>query len=250
MGEIVNFDSSKGLLTSEQIAILKQSGVIPFDAPAEQVLLFAAICKERGLSAFSKEIYLVGYSDRQSGGKKFTPIVGIGGFRKLAGVTGQFAGCDDAKFDLMADGSYKTASQYTGTEKPNTCTITVYRLLGGMRCPFTATVKFSEFSTGMQKWVTMPFQMIAKVAEAHALRKGFPEATNGIFVDEELGNIRGETMQAVVILPKMTPTHEKYNSCINHLKKGTASVQTLRAHYDLSEVEAEFLELEKAAKNG
>lgn len=244
MSEIILFDSSNGLLTGEQIGILKQSGVIPSDAPAEQVLLFAAICKERGLSAFSKEIYLVGYNDRQSGGKKFNPIVGIGGFRKLAGSTGQFAGVDDAKFDLQPDGTYKTAAQFKGGDKPDTCTITVYRVVCGIRCAFTATVKFSEFSTGMQKWVTMPFQMIMKVAEAHAIRKGFAEATNGVFVEEEIGNMQGETVQTIKVLPVMDKSHPRYNFCIESLKKGTISVDTLKHHYNLSQVEDEFLEIE------
>jgi hypothetical protein len=63
----------------------------------------------------------------------------------------------------------------------------VYRLIGGQRCPFSHEAVFSEFNTGQQKWQTMPFQMIAKVAEAFALRKAFPTKLGGLHIEEESG---------------------------------------------------------------
>ncbi len=42
----------------------------------------------------------------------------------------------------------------------------------------------------------MPFQMIAKVAEAFALRKGFSDETSGLSIEEELGAFTGETIAA------------------------------------------------------
>jgi hypothetical protein len=54
-----------------------------------------------------------------------------------------------------------------------------------MKVSFTHTAVFSEFSSGKQKWQTMPFQMIAKVAEAFALRKGFADRLSGLDIPEE-----------------------------------------------------------------
>ena len=55
----------------------------------------------------------------------------------------------------------------------------------GVRVPYTHTAAFNEFNTGKQKWASMPFQMISKTAEAHAIRKGFSE-TSGLFIPEEI----------------------------------------------------------------
>lgn len=167
-------------LTRGEVNTLVQAGIIPANTPDDQIRVFAQICKERGLSPFSKEIHLVGY------GNNYSVIVGINGFRKIAAETGQLAGVDDAKFNLTSDGKYFTAAELKAQNKlPISATVTVYRLMGGVRCPFTHTAIFSEFSSGKQKWQSMPFQMIAKVAEAFALRKGFSDRLTGLDVDAE-----------------------------------------------------------------
>jgi hypothetical protein len=140
-------------------------------------------------------VYLLGYAG------KYSIITGIDGFRKIAARTGQLCGCDDAKFDLKSDGTFKTIADFKNTEFPNSCTITVYRLIGGIRCPFTHTAKFSEFSSGKQKWATMSFQMISKVAEAFALRKAFGDATSGISIEEEAVAI-SDTQSTIPIIIK------------------------------------------------
>jgi phage recombination protein Bet len=168
-------------LDAEQINTLTQAGIIPHGTPPAQIAVFARICKERGLSPFSKEIYLVGY------GGKFSTIVGINGLRKIAADTHQHAGTDDVKFDLQPDGTYKTAAQLADARAlPQTATATVYRIVSGQRVAFTHTAVYKEFA-GTGKWQQMPFQMIAKVAEAFALRKAFADRVTGLDIEEEGG---------------------------------------------------------------
>lgn len=174
-----NNQTQNGELTQSNINTLVQAGIIPRGTPSEQVRVFARVCQERGISPFSKEIYLVGY-----GGKYYT-IVGINGFRKIASETGQHAGTDDAKFNVDSKGNFKTASELKSEGKnPTSATVTVYRVVSGLRVPYTHTAVFSEFA-GSGKWKTMPFQMIAKVAEAFALRKGFSDRLTGLSIPEE-----------------------------------------------------------------
>jgi phage recombination protein Bet len=167
-------------LSGDQIATLTQAGIIPAGTPPPQVAVFAETCRQHGLSPFKKEIYLVGY------GGKYSVIIGIDGLRVKAARTGQLAGCDAPRFNESADGSYMTAADIKG-QMPATCTVTVYRIVSGHRVPFTATVTFNEFCpikpTG--KWQAMPLQMIAKVAEAFALRKGFADEVSGLGIEEE-----------------------------------------------------------------
>lgn len=168
------------ILTADQISTLAQAGVIPKGTSPAQVAVFAETCRQHGLSPFKKEIYLVGY------GGNYSVIVGIDGLRMKAARTGQLAGCDAPQFNLSADGSYLTAADLDG-KMPATCSVTVYRAVGGIRAPFTATVAFNEFCPikPSNKWMSMPLQMIAKVAEAFALRKGFADALAGLSIEEE-----------------------------------------------------------------
>jgi len=182
-----------GELTPTEIQTLVQAGVIPSGTPPAMVTVFAIACQQHGLSPFKKEIYLVPYSG------KYSTIVGIDGLRAKADRTGQLAGKDDAKYDAMPDGSFKTAAQLIFDKKrPTTCTVTVYRAIGGMRCPFTKTVLFAEYcpASNSGKWATMPFNMIEKCAEAQALRMGFASETAGLNIEEEIPAIQDVTIQA------------------------------------------------------
>ena len=184
----------KSGLDSGQIETLAKAGVIPANTPVAIVQVFAHACKEHALSPFKKEIYLVKY------GSQYSTIVGIDGFRTKAARTGQYAGSDDIKFDVQADGSFATAAQLKAAGKlPVTATATVYRIVGGVRCPFTHTAVFAEFygtAAAYSKAVSMPFQMISKVAEGFALKKGFSDELAGLHIEEEAAAFTGETISA------------------------------------------------------
>lgn len=183
-------------LSDDDVKTLTQAGIIPEGTPKSQIAVFGQICKERGLSAFSKEIHLVGYNG------KYSVIVGINGFRKIAAESGQHAGTDDIKFDLLPNGNFKTSAELKAAKTlPQTATCTVWRIVSGQRVPFTHTVVFSEFSTGKNKWESMPFQMIGKVAEAFALRKGFSDRLTGLSIEEEAAAYEGTTIQAAETQP-------------------------------------------------
>ena len=66
------------------------------------------------------------------------------------------------------------------------CSVTVYRMVEGQRCPFTATVFQNEYSTGKNQWAQRPKTMIAKVAEMHALRQAFPKELSKAYSEEEM----------------------------------------------------------------
>jgi phage recombination protein Bet len=186
------------ILSDDQLRTLAQAGVIPHDTPAPVVRVFAQACREHGLSPFKKEIYLVSYNTRQ--GKQYHNIVGIDGLRTKAARTGQFAGRDDARYNALPDGSFQTAAQVKASGKPPvSCTVTVYRLMGGVRCPFTKTVLFEEYYPAAQsfsKAATMPLNMIEKCAEAAALRMAFADETAGLHIQEESAAIEDVTIQA------------------------------------------------------
>lgn len=71
-------------------------------------------------------------------------------------------------------------------KKVESCTMTVKRLVQGHVGEYTATVYFSEYTTGKNLWASKPRTMIAKVAEMHALRKACPEELSQYYAEEEM----------------------------------------------------------------
>lgn len=182
-------------LTNEDLATLEKAGVIPPNSDPAQVGVFSRVCKEKSLSPFSKQIHLTRYNTKD--GPKYTIIVGIDGYRSIASRTGLHAGTDDAKFDLLPDGSFKTAAQLaTERRLPVSATVTAWKVVANQRVSFTHTAVFAEFSTGQQKWQSMPIQMIAKCAEAFALKKGWPDELSGLHVEEEIGAFEDKQIAA------------------------------------------------------
>lgn len=235
-------------LTDEMVATLIQAGVIPIGTPMPQIKVFAQFCKDKGLSPFAKEVYLLGF------GGVYSRIVGIDGFRKIAARTGQLAGCDDVKFDIKSDGSWLTANELIEKKQqfPKTATITVWRIVAGMRVGFTHTAVFSEFTTGKQKWITMSFQMISKVAETFAIRKGFSDETSGLSIEEEIGAIQdlqaidAETPFKKGPEPKdeLSLSHKYYEQIVIAIKSGKRTVVAIEEKFTISEEVRSQLDLD------
>jgi phage recombination protein Bet len=214
---------------------LEAAGIIPQATPTAQLFIFAKICTDKRLSPFSKQIHLTRYNTRE--GMKYSIIVGIDGYRSLAARTGLHAGTEDAKFDVMPDGSYKTAAELIAAgKKPVSATVTVYKVLSsGLRASFSHTAVLSEFQ-GQQKWQSMPFQMLAKVAEAFALRKAFPDELAGLSITEE-EHAYTDTQQ------------DQPDAEILQLIAGCQTVDELGALYKRTKNAVKFIEQFTARKN-
>ena len=164
-------------LSQEDIKTLTEVGVIPKDCSPELVKLYARVCHETQLNPFRKQIHFIrrGYS--------YTVQVGIDGYRSIADRTGLYAGNDDYIFDYInPDGSV--------SKEPVKATSTVYKMINGVRCAFTASARMSEYKPQDVKmqfmWNKMPRLMLGKCAESLALRKAFPNELSGTYTDEEM----------------------------------------------------------------
>lgn len=87
------------------------------------------------------------------------------GHRAIADYSHCYAGSDDSIF-------------VEGEKYPDMATVTVYRMVAGQRCPFTASTRWAEYFPKGDKesfmWRKMPHTMLGKTAEVLALRKAFP----------------------------------------------------------------------------
>lgn len=145
-------------------------------ATDDELALYLHDCQRRGVHPLDRLLHFTIRKDKQ-GNRRYTPIVGIDLFRARAGETGQHAGTDDAVFVTEE-----------GTKYPQSASVTVYRIVGGVRCPFAATARWFEYKPGSEDfmWVKMPYTMLAKCAEALALRKAFPGELGGLYTQDEM----------------------------------------------------------------
>lgn len=153
----------------------------------EEFGLLIEIARRQGLDIMARQVFGVKY------GGKFTVVVSIDGRRAIARRSG-LAGIDDAAF-TYADADEKK-------NFPLAATITVYRWgPRGEKESYTATARFREYAqmdrdgkpTG--NWRQRPHVMLAKCAEALALRKAFPESLAGMYEEAELDLGGGVSVQ-------------------------------------------------------
>jgi phage recombination protein Bet len=161
------------------------------NAPDDVFLAMIDIAKRRNLDPLSKQISLIPF------GGVWQMIVTIDGYRAIAEQTGAYAGMDAPVFTY--EGDERTAA---GKRIPDSATVTVYKLINGVKYPFSAMVFWEEYSTGKNNWNTMPRTMLAKVAESHALRKAFPAVLSGTYTGEEMEQAAIETTARVVEMPQ------------------------------------------------
>lgn len=148
----------------------------------EDLMLFLYTAKRTGLDPLVNQVYAVFRWDNRQGKEVMTIQTGIDGMRLVAQRSGDYAGQDDAKF-LPEDES----AQY-----PIKASVTVFKMVQGTRVGFTATARWSEYvqlnkeGKPSNLWAKMPYLMLAKCAEALALRKAFPNELSGIYAKEEM----------------------------------------------------------------
>ena len=183
--------SQIGQLSESDLQQLELANIIPKGTPPPQVQIFATICKEKSLSPFQKQIYLLPFKQKSGDGTWITHyacIVGIDGYRTIAERTGNYAGSEDVKFN---DDKTEFQCREAGLKNPITATVTIYKIVVGQRIPFTTTASWESYVPANEKkrfnWNRMPYLMLGKCAEALALRKAFPEALSGLHAEEEAG---------------------------------------------------------------
>jgi phage recombination protein Bet len=141
-------------------------------ATADELELFFHQARRAGLDPLARQIYYV----KRKG--KGVIQVGIDGLRLIADRTGKYAGSDDAVFEGQSERGF-----------PKSAKVTVYKMVQGQRCPFSATARWDEYYPGDDQgfqWRKMPHAMLAKCSEALALRKAFPADMSGLYIHEEM----------------------------------------------------------------
>lgn len=167
-------------------------------SPSEFSVLME-IARARRLNPLLRQIHFVNRYDSAKGRKVWSTQVSIDGLRAIAERTGKYDGQDEPEY-VVERGKLYAAK------------VRVYRK--DWARPVVGVAHWDEYvqttrdGDVTQFWKRMPRVMLAKCAEAIALRKAFPEDMSGLYVPEEMGEV-ARVERAPVSAPDLTSKLEE-----------------------------------------
>jgi phage recombination protein Bet len=173
IADVTGFDRNKIELVKETIAR---------EASDDELMLFLSLSQRSGLDPFSRQIYLIERRTNRNGQWVTTrmPQTGIDGLRLIADRTGNYAPGRAPTFVYDADGRLESATAY------------VMKFARGTWLEVAATAHYAEYvqlkkdGQPNQFWSDKPHIMLAKCAEALALRRAFPADLSGLYTADEI----------------------------------------------------------------
>lgn len=175
--------------TEDQYAALVQMGIE--NAGPAHLKVFLHVAQRTRLDPFSRQIYMISRRvwDEAAGRKvtKWTIQTGIDGFRIIADRRPEYRGQTKPEW-CGDDGVWRDV--WLAKEPPAAARIGVYR--SDFKDPIYVVCTFREFAqykangTLTSMWATKSSHMLAKCAEAGALRKAFPNDLGGLYTDDEM----------------------------------------------------------------
>lgn len=205
-------------------------------ASAKEVAYFMELCRAQRLNPFLNEAYLVKFQ-----GKPAQIMVAHKALVKRAENHPEYDGMEHGVV-VIRDGAVH--QEQRGAYYPEAGEV----LLGGWakvyrkdrRMPIYAERSFKSMNKGQANWKSMPDVMIDKCAQAAAIREAFPDELRGMYVQEEMGTMPAQQVQAEVSAPPESQTHvampEAPQEDIVWLRNATK--QLVEMGYDRDEVKA------------
>lgn len=195
--------------SDKQIAALRQLGVA--GASNADVAIFFHHCVRTGLDPFARQIYMI---ERQG---KQTIQTGIDGFRLIArratDRNNEALGYEETLW-CGEDGQWTDV--WLKKEHPAAAKVTVLR--AGERFPAVALwdeyVATKRDGSVTQMWQTKGALMIAKCAEALALRKAFPQDLSGIYTSDEMQQADNVARRGATSRSPMQQAAEAHNAAV------------------------------------
>lgn len=191
---------------AKSLALIQRT--VAADCNDDEFSLFIHMARSLNLDPLRRQIYALVFSKNDPKKRRMSIITAIDGFRAIADRTGNYRP-DEEEPTYEIDPSEKSDTNPLGLIK---ATVRVYKHSHGAWHKVTASAYWAEYApikeewaedetgrrrpTGKQvldtsgNWGRMPRLMLAKVAEALALRKAWPDDFANVYATEELDRAR------------------------------------------------------------
>lgn len=177
----------------EQLDLIKSQ--IAKGCTDAEVAMFVGVCKRLKLDPFAKQIYCI--KRREKRDEQWIEVaqtqVSIDGFRVVAERSQSYEGQVGPQW-CGEDGVWRDV--WLAKEYPSAARVGVWRK--GWREPLWGVAAWASFvqtnrdGKPSKMWNTMPDVMLAKCAEAQALRKAFPNDLSGVYTPDEMEQASSE----------------------------------------------------------
>lgn len=216
MNNVVAINPS-AIYTGHQLALIRRT--VAADCDTTEFDLFMAVAQAKGLDPFTRQISAIVYNKDKPDKRKMSIIVGIDGFRVIAERSGVYRPDEEEpvfeydpalKGPLNPLGLVKARVRIWKKDKPVTG-IAYWEEFAPIKDEWAKGDDGRRAPTGRQtldtggNWGKMPRVMLAKCAEAQALRKAFPEHLSGLYEGAEFDRVAAqETLPSEIIGQHMT----------------------------------------------
>lgn len=175
------------LFEGRQLDLIRRT--VAKDCDAAEFEQFVHICRAVNLDPLRRQIYCFVFNKNNPQYRQMTVVTAIGGYRAVAERTGSYR--PDDRAPRYEHGEKDAKSNPLGITR---CEVTVYKHAHGEWFPVVGEAWWDEYvplkegviDSKKTGWVKMPRIMIAKCAEANALRKAWPDDFAGVEVEEEI----------------------------------------------------------------
>lgn len=174
---------ASGEFSPDAIALLKRT--LAKDCNEDEFAFYLWVAKKHHLDPFTRQLHVVKRFSTQLQQDVMTIQIGIDGYRFMAARSHpDYGGTDEPEYEFEADGKTLKLARIRVWKK-------------GFEHPTVGIAFWTEYcpadlsSRSAFMWKKMPRLMLAKCAEALALRKAYPDLAD-IYTDEEMAQTRDQ----------------------------------------------------------